>query len=298
MSTALLLTEKRIVFARDTRDYDAFLGEHYIGSFPTAMQAQVELDRLACDQAADGVADPRDAFALGALPTTLDVTDTAMQSAYVRLTAAFACSPKVQERAERALAISLARAETMQIVSANEVTVRGSGTKPYRVQMEPLGTTCTCRDFHVANRHAVHGGMCKHIIAVELVRMAAADASFADAEAEATAAEITLDAYLFTHACAIAQHAAQAVTLAIVGDTLRIAVGNDGLCAGIALTGRATRDATLTVDAADFAALWQHVKTVAAQLQHVSVLLDATSVIVTDEAASFAAGAAGMTITT
>jgi hypothetical protein len=41
---------KRIQYNRDTRDFDAYLDEQYIGSFGSYHAAEVELDRLAYEQ--------------------------------------------------------------------------------------------------------------------------------------------------------------------------------------------------------------------------------------------------------
>jgi hypothetical protein len=41
---------KRIQFNRETRDFDAYLDEQYIGSFGSYHEAEVELDRLAYEQ--------------------------------------------------------------------------------------------------------------------------------------------------------------------------------------------------------------------------------------------------------
>jgi len=38
---------KRIQYSRHTHDYDAYLNEEYIGSFPSYHAAEIELDRLA-----------------------------------------------------------------------------------------------------------------------------------------------------------------------------------------------------------------------------------------------------------
>lgn len=40
---------KRIQYSRETRDFDAYLNEEYIGSFRSYHDAEVELDRLALE---------------------------------------------------------------------------------------------------------------------------------------------------------------------------------------------------------------------------------------------------------
>jgi hypothetical protein len=41
---------KRIQYSKETRDFDAYLDEQYIGSFGSYHAAEVELDRLAYEQ--------------------------------------------------------------------------------------------------------------------------------------------------------------------------------------------------------------------------------------------------------
>jgi hypothetical protein len=51
MSDSTTTPRKVITFDRATRDYSAYLDGQYIGSFAKHHEAQIELDRLAYEQA-------------------------------------------------------------------------------------------------------------------------------------------------------------------------------------------------------------------------------------------------------
>jgi hypothetical protein len=172
---------KKAIVPCGPHDYDAFLDDNYIGSFHTPSQAQAELDRVAYEQArhtpgvllgagepleADLVADPLAPFGvLGGPDPTLPVTDDALDRAFELLTSFYEQSPAITSRAERALVVAKDQTR-FTIREDGSVTVQGS--RRYQVTDEG----CTCKDFFV--RDGVHAGMCKHIIARELWRLAQA----------------------------------------------------------------------------------------------------------------------------
>jgi hypothetical protein len=172
---------KKTIVPCGPHDYDAFLDDNYIGSFHTPSQAQAELDRVAYEQArhtpgvlpgvgelmeADLAADPLAPFGvLGGPDPTLPVTDDALDRAFEIVTSFYEQSPAITSRAERALEVAKDRTR-FTVRSDGSVMVQGSR----RYQVTDDG--CTCKDFFV--RDGVHAGMCKHIIARELWRLAQA----------------------------------------------------------------------------------------------------------------------------
>lgn len=172
---------KKVVVPCGPYDYDAFLDDHYIGSFCTSAQAQAELDRVAYEAArrtpgplgnvvdpaqADTAADPLTPFGtVGGPRPDMPLTDTQLDRAFEVLVSFYERSPAIISRAERALEIAKDRSR-FTIRADGSVTVQGS--RRYQVSDEG----CGCKDFFV--RDGVHAGMCKHIIARELWRLAQA----------------------------------------------------------------------------------------------------------------------------
>src|SRR5262245_59861431 len=150
----------KVVVPCGPHDYDAFLDDNYIGSFHTPAQAQAELDRVAYEQAR------HTPFGIpGGPEPTLPPTDDALDRAFELLTSFYEGSPAITSRAERALEVAKDRTR-FTVRTDGSVTVQGSR----RYQVTDAG--CTCKDFFV--RDGVHAGMCKHIIARELWRLAQA----------------------------------------------------------------------------------------------------------------------------
>src|SRR5207247_218372 len=115
---------------------------------------------------ADRDADPLAPFGVpgGPHPSIL-VTDDALDRAFEVLTGFYERSPAITSRAERALEV--AKDHTRFTIRADgSVTIQGS--RRYHVTDDG----CTCKDFFV--RDGVHAGMCKHVIARELWRLAQA----------------------------------------------------------------------------------------------------------------------------
>jgi hypothetical protein len=151
---------KKVVVPCSPHDYDAFLDDNYIGSFQTPSQAQAELDRVAYEQAR------HTPFGIpGGPEPTLPPTNDALDRAFELLTSFYEGSPAITSRAERALEVAKDRTR-FTVREDGSVTVQGSR----RYQVTDAG--CTCKDFFV--RDGVHAGMCKHIIARELWRLAQA----------------------------------------------------------------------------------------------------------------------------
>jgi hypothetical protein len=151
---------KKVVLPCGPHDYDAFLDDNYIGSFQTPSQAQAELDRVAYEQAG------HTPFGIpGGPEPTLPPTDDALDRAFELLTGFYEGSPAITSRAERALEVAKDRTR-FTVRTDGSVTVQGNR----RYQVTDDG--CTCKDFFV--RDGVHAGMCKHIIARELWRLAQA----------------------------------------------------------------------------------------------------------------------------
>jgi hypothetical protein len=151
---------KKVVVPCGPHDYDAFLDDNYIGSFQTPSQAQAELDRVAYEQAR------HTPFGMpGGPESTFLPTDDALDRAFELLTGFYDGSPAIISRAERALEVAKDRTR-FTVRTDGSVTIQGS--RRYQVTDEG----CTCKDFFV--RDGVHAGMCKHIIARELWRLAQA----------------------------------------------------------------------------------------------------------------------------
>jgi hypothetical protein len=172
---------KKVVVSCGPHDYDAFLDDNYIGSFRTPFQAQAELDRVAYEAArrtpgallhmseppeSDHADDPRAPFgAPGGPHPDIAVTDDALDRAFEVLIRFYERSPAIVSRAERALEIAKDRTR-FTIRADGSVTVQGS--RRYQVTDD----RCSCKDFFV--RDGLHAGMCKHVIARELWRLAQA----------------------------------------------------------------------------------------------------------------------------
>lgn len=173
---------KKVVVPCGPHDYDAFLDDRYIGSFATPSQAHAELDRVAYEQArhtpgalpgagelceVDQGANPCTPFGVAGGPRAeIAMTDAALDRAFELLVRFYEHSPAIVRRAERALAIAKDRA-CCTIRADGSVTIQG--TRRYQV----TDNGCTCKDFFV--RDGVHAGMCKHVIARELWRLAQAN---------------------------------------------------------------------------------------------------------------------------
>ena len=171
----------KVVVPCGPQDYDAFLDDRYIGSFRTAAQAQAELDRVAYEVArrtpgalgntpdsseTTTAADPLAPFGtFGGPHPDIHVTDMELDRAFEMLASFYEHSPAITSRAERALEVAKDRTR-FTVRADGSVTVQGS--RRYQVTDEG----CTCKDFFV--RDGVHAGMCKHIIARELWRLAQA----------------------------------------------------------------------------------------------------------------------------
>lgn len=280
-------------------DYNAYLWGQFVGGFPSQMAAWTELDRLACQLSEDGTeVDPAKPFAIGALPTSLDVSEEAISTSYTQFCTFFAQSPKIVERAEKALSIAQNRRDMMTIISATEVTVKGSGSKPYRIIMEPFGSTCICKDFRVTSRQLIHSGSCKHIIAVELVRMAQAyEATSADTSASSMV-YLVIDAQTLALALGIARVTEQPISVDVTGDRLTITVGErETPIHTISLQGSDGDGCAAVRVAPDaFATLWHTFHPHAAMLDQVNLFLDESELVVAAD--TFSAVTPGVTIPT
>ena len=150
-------------------EIDARLNGQYIGSWPTRPQALTELDRVAYE-------DARHDRSIDALLTTrlipfgvpdgprpeIACTTVALRAAFVAFCRHFDRNPSVLDRAERALQIDPA---TITMRPDGTIIVAGaSGTHTVSEH------ACTCKDFFA--RETAHGGMCKHMIRRELIRLA------------------------------------------------------------------------------------------------------------------------------
>ncbi len=170
----------KTVVCEGPRDYRADLNGQPIGWFVTAQQARTELDRVAFEDAnRDGLllagaqaasdldTDPAlAAFGIDAGPQPdAPVTRQALRAAFVVFCRQFDGNTTVLDRAERALEID---PTSITIGDDGSIAVQGSGTKPYAV----TGAGCTCKDFYV--RDGASGGMCKHAIRREMIRLAQA----------------------------------------------------------------------------------------------------------------------------
>jgi hypothetical protein len=282
-----------VIYNPLTRDHDAYYHGRYIGSNSDSTQAWVELDRLAREPTHDEPAiDPMAPFAIGALPlSSLPITDDELRAAHARFCAVFTSQPRLLERAAKALEIALARDSLISLVSPAEISVRGSGARPYRVRLEAAGQTCSCRDFWISGRQAVHSGSCKHIIAIELLRMA--QAAQPEATSVAPLAFVTLPGQLLGLALGIARLTAQAVRFGIKHQQLSIAAGDSVLHCVTLQCPDGAGDAAIRLAPEALRAIWTAFKPVATSLASVDLLLDQESGVVALSAAGFAVQAVG-----
>lgn len=105
------------------------------------------------------------------LPVGCEVSDESIHRAAARFKKKFPGRAKLHERVDRAVEILEARDERLEFQLEHDTILVHGTEKRYRVQANQyLGFTCGCRDFWVAKRQKDHLGMCKHVLAVELLR--------------------------------------------------------------------------------------------------------------------------------
>jgi len=192
----------------------------------------------------DAPLDPLTLFApVGPFPGW-PIADGTLERAYALLLAEYGDRPKVMERAARAL--DLARdADAWSVPEPGVLCVRGSRpNQDYLVRDLPVeGGSDTMRDCtqqqldasdqtvlkeqpcpdHTSRTH-VHGGLCKHLICRELIRLAQ---HLSAAQATTEEASVTLTGQAFGLAFGIARLADNAaITIQIHDDTLKIAAGD------------------------------------------------------------------------
>lgn len=223
-----LLAFKKAIVPHGPHDFDALLDDRYIGSFRSHVEAQAELDRVAYEQARRlpvGLS--------GGLAPTISLTDDALDRAFEVLIGCYSHSPAIVSRAERALEVAKNR-DRFTIRADGSVTVHG------RQRYQVTDDGCTCKD--VAVRDAVHAGLCNHMLAREIWRLAQERATTGHPnddpptpQAFCTVPSIALGRALDrTHARAGAAHAVtlritnRLLTLSVCGAASAQLVGDDG----------------------------------------------------------------------
>ena len=166
MTTSLPTTPRAIVVRSPdpSAEVEGYLDGRFIGSSTDHAQTAAEVSRAAYETQRD---DPTSVFGATAGPREgVPILATYLEMAKARIAQAFQSSPKVLERLERAM--DYAARPDRYAYERTVDTLTFYGDKPYTVD----GATCTCRDFFV--RQNVNAGMCKHILAWELIRLAQA----------------------------------------------------------------------------------------------------------------------------
>lgn len=165
------------VIPRGPHDVDAYFNGAFLGSFPTSASAWTELDLVNRYEHSREGSDPAAPFAVNALPSlTIPVTDDEIEAAYQAFIEFYAHSDQVLKRAERARTQVVLKRDSWTSYPTGGIEVPGSaprkGADPvnHLITLSEDGLVCRCSD-HIFKGHA-NGTMCKHVIGLELVRMA------------------------------------------------------------------------------------------------------------------------------
>lgn len=188
-------------------------------------EEQIALATAALDEALEGTGEthPLTLFAPIGLIPGLPIIDGMLERAYAQFLAEHGDKPKVMERAYRALTLALDK-DAWDIPEPGVLRVRGSRpNQRYLVRNLPMedqtDTVRDCTQQHLdsdsnvikrfpcpdhAGRMELHGGLCKHLICRELIRLAQIFSRMAEAAFATRTAMATLRGGLFETALSLA----------------------------------------------------------------------------------------------